>query len=74
MPPQPKPRSAQPRNHLSDVFYTMPGFAVTTMRTTEYRETLLATDGQIIACGYLWRIRGQSLGAGVYRVTLTREE
>jgi len=72
VPPQPKPRSAQPRNHLGDIFYTQPVYAVATMR--EYRETLLATDGQIIACGYLWRIRGQSLGAGVYRVTLTREE
>jgi hypothetical protein len=57
-------------NHLGDNFYVIPGTAMTTMTTKQFQETLLVTEGSIIARGQLWDIKGESLGAGVYRVTL----
>ena len=59
-------------NHLSDSFYVQPQIASTTMTTKQLRETLLATDGRILACGYLWDIKNKNLGAGVKRVYLEK--
>ena len=61
-------------NHLRNNFYTMPRYANTTMTTKELKETLLATDGQILACGYLFEIKNKKIGPGVYRVYLERWE
>ncbi len=61
-------------NHLRDNFYTIPGRAETTMTRKELKETLLATDGNIIACGNLYDIEHKHLGAGVYKVFLKKKE
>lgn len=57
-------------NHLKIDFYSMPQSAMTTLTSKELKETLLATDGRIIACGSSWDIISKHLGAGVHRVTL----
>lgn len=44
----------------------------TSMRATDYREMMLATDGEVMACGSLYRIVGKHIGAGVYDVSLKR--
>jgi hypothetical protein len=62
--------AAAPKNHLPQSFYVVPGQGFTTMTRAELRETLLATDGQVLARGNLWEIVAKHLGAGVYRVTL----
>lgn len=61
-------------NHLSTNFYTMPRYANTTMTRKQLKETLLATDGWIIACGYLYDIQSKHIGAGVYKVFLKKKE
>jgi hypothetical protein len=43
-----------------------------TMTTKAYRELQLATGAQVMSCGSLYRIKGRSLGAGVYEVSLVR--
>lgn len=60
-------------NHLTDNFYAQPNIAATTMTTKQLRETLLATDGTILACGYLYDIKHKALGAGVHRVFLKKQ-
>lgn len=55
---------------LPDQFYTMPQHATTTMTTKDLKAILLATDGWILACGYMWDIKNENLGAGVKRVFL----
>lgn len=69
MPKGPAPSKA-PRNHLPPSFYTVPGQGFTTMTRAELRDTLLATDGQVLVRGNLWEVVGKHLGAGVYRVSL----
>ena len=59
-------------NHLSDNFYTVPHLARTTMTRKELKETLLDTEGCILANGSMWDIVSKHLGVGVYRVTLKR--
>ena len=44
----------------------------TTLRTKDYRDLMLNTDGSVMARGSLYNIRGKSLGAGVYEVRLVR--
>jgi hypothetical protein len=61
------------KNHLPNSFYTMPVYASTTMRRKDYQDTLLATDGFIMACGSMWDIIGKNMGAGIYRVTLKKK-
>lgn len=61
-------------NHLGDNFYTVPAIANTSMTTKHLKETLLATDGKILACGYLWDIVSKRIGPGVYRVSLKRDD
>lgn len=62
----------EPKNHLSVNHYTMPNRITQTMTRKELKETLLATDGWVMACGELWDIKSKHLGAGVYAVTLTK--
>jgi len=59
-------------NHLNNNFYTMPGLASKVMTTEQLRETLLATGGDILACGEIWDIKNEHLGAGVYKVFLKK--
>lgn len=47
-----------------------PEWGNTTMTTEDFRTILLETGGNVMACGYLWDIVGNHLGAGVYKVTL----
>ena len=56
---------APPKN-----FYTMPGYASMAMDNKDLRELLLETSGWIIACGTIYDIKNESLGAGVYKVFL----
>lgn len=55
---------------LSDIFYTTPRYANTTMDKKDLKELLLHSDGWIMACGHMWDIGSKHIGAGVYRVTL----
>lgn len=58
------------KNYLGDNFYTMPKYARTTMTRKQLKETLLSTEGWIIALGRIWDIQSKHLGAGVYSVHL----
>ena len=63
------------KNHLPARFYTIrPDLCSTTLTKEQLRETLLATDGQIIAHGELFELKTKHLGAGIYKVTLKRWE
>ena len=53
-------------------FYTMPQVANITMDKKDLKELLLESEGWITACGHMWDIKNEHLGAGVYRVTLRR--
>lgn len=59
-------------NHLHNNFYTMPKYATAIMTTEQLRETLLATGGDIIACGETYDIKNEHLGAGVYKMFLKK--
>lgn len=48
----------------------MLALAKATMTRNQLKETLLATDGWVMACGRIWDIRSKHLGAGVYSVYL----
>lgn len=63
-----------PKNHLPDNFYTFPNLAVTTMSKKDLQETLLATEGTVLALGRLYNIKSKSLGAGIYKISLKRFE
>lgn len=58
------------KNHLPQNAYTMPGVWSGTLTAKELRETLLATDGWVFACGLSYDIKSERVGAGVYRVWL----
>lgn len=58
------------KSHLSNNFYSMLALAKATMTRNQLKETLLATDGWVMACGRIWDIRSKHLGAGVYSVYL----
>ena len=64
------PEGAAAKSYLPRSFYTGPGQGSVTMTRAELRETLLATDGQILARGNVWDVVAKHLGAGIYRVTL----
>ena len=61
-------------NWLPDNFYSMPRYANTILTTKELRETVLATNGAIIAAGYLWDIKNIRVAPGAYRVWLVRRD
>lgn len=49
-----------------------PAGFVDVVTTKQLREIMLATGGNIVACGYVWDIKRKSLGAGVYNISLKR--
>ena len=57
-----------PRN-----FYTMPRWASMTMDRKDLKELLLSTSGWITACGEIYDIKNDHLGAEVYKVFLKRK-
>lgn len=61
------------KNYLVETHYISPGIVHQTMTTKELRETLLATDGTVVAIGYAWEIKNKKLGPGVYKVWLSKE-
>ena len=61
------------KNHLPDIFYTMPAVARCTMTRNQIKETLLATDGKILTCGRLRNLYIRHLAVGIYEVTIHRE-
>ena len=62
--------SKEPVNHLHDGHYTMPGVFYQTMTKKQLSDTLLATDGKVMATGHLRSIKSKHLGAGIYEVRL----
>ena len=54
-------------------FYTMPVLASTVMDAKDLKELLLETGGDVIACGKRYDIQTKHLGAGVYKVWLSRD-
>lgn len=57
-------------NHLEDRMYTYPSFAKQVMTAKQVKETLLATDNFIMACGYGWKLKVSNIGAGMKEVKL----
>lgn len=57
-------------NHLEDRMYTYPSFAKQVMTTKQVKETLLATDNFIMACGHGWKLKVSNIGAGMKEVSL----
>jgi hypothetical protein len=51
-------------------FYTIPEHATTTMDKKGLKELLLETNGWVISCSQLYKIKSEHLGAGVYEVSL----
>lgn len=58
------------KNHLNENHYRNPGICKQAMSTRQLKETLLVTNGQVLACGRSWNIKSQKIGPGVYRVCL----
>lgn len=56
-------------NHLPDSLYVFDA-ARTTLDRKQLKETLLATDGKVLAGGRLRRIKSKHIGAGIYEVWL----
>lgn len=61
-------------NHLSDNHYRKPSSFRSTMTTKQLRETLLDTNGWLLACGERWDIKSRKLGVGVHEVWLAQGE
>ncbi len=59
---------------LPTSFYTMPRYANTTMDKADLHELLLETGTWIMANGRMWDINSIAIGAGVYKVTLKRQD
>jgi len=57
---------------LPNIFYSMPKHADTVMEKADLKELLLSTGGSIIANGSLYDIVSKDIGAGVYKVTLSK--
>ena len=55
---------------LPDHFYNQPNLARATLTNSQLRSLMLETSGLIVTHGVFWRIKKQSLGAGVYVITL----
>lgn len=65
-----KDESLEPRNHLKDAFYTTPKFASQVMTLKQWKETMLHTQGRILACGETWELKQEYLGGSMRRVTV----
>ena len=62
-------------NHLSINAYTMNSdFFSQIMTKKQLKETLLATDGWILAKGRILDIKSKNLGVGIYKVTLEERD
>jgi len=59
-----------PKNHLSQNAWIMPHSYETSMSLKSLQETMLATDGQILANGHFWTIHSKRMCPGVYKVWL----
>lgn len=57
---------------LSMNFYAVPHLASDTITSKQLKELMLKTSGKIFACGDMWSIKKESLGAGIYRINLVR--
>lgn len=58
------------RTDLPNNFWTMPNYANVTVTAKELRAIQLKHEGWIMAQGHIWDINRQSLGAGIYKLTL----
>jgi hypothetical protein len=54
-------------------FWTNPSWASVTVTSKELRAIQLRHGGEILACGYLWVIKRQNLGGGIYKLTLDKK-
>jgi hypothetical protein len=43
------------------------------LRTKDYQDVMVKTNGELMAAGYLFRFVGKALGAGLWEVTLKRK-
>ncbi len=57
-------------NWLKDSFYTTPKFAHQVMSLKQWKETLRATEGNILSCGETWKLKQEYLGGGMRDVTV----
>lgn len=63
-------KDLKPQNHLQSNMYSYPSFAKQVMTTLQVKETLLATDNFIMACGQGWKLKVSNIGAGMKEVKL----
>lgn len=63
-------KEVTPKNHLIDTFYTSPLLARQVMTTMQVKETMLATDNFITACGRSYSLSVKNIGAGMKEVRL----
>ena len=61
------------KNYLPTNLYVFPN-AHTTLTRKQLKETLLATDGKVMAAGRLRTIKSKHLGVGVYDVWLEQSK
>jgi len=61
-------------NYLTEKFYRFPQHATTTMTRKQVKETLLTTGGAILANGYMWNIKSNRIGVGVYQISLEMQK
>lgn len=64
----------QESDRLLNFLAGMPGGNCTASSSKVVREMMLQTGGRMMARGDLWDLRSESLGGGVYRMTLRRWE
>lgn len=55
---------------LRDALVGFPGVRRITATRKDLQATLLASDGQMLLRGSLWRIKSKHIGAGIYEVWL----
>lgn len=55
-----------------DYLASSPKHGSTTVERAVYKEMLLSKDGWIMSHGSMYDIKGESLGAGVYKVRLEK--
>ncbi|MEE8598351.1 MAG: hypothetical protein V3S69_02335, partial [Dehalococcoidales bacterium] len=55
---------------LREILVAFPGVRRITATKDQLRATLLASDGQMLLQGSLWKIKSKPIGAGIYEVWL----
>ena len=58
------------KNWLPDTFYAKPETATVLLTAKELRETMLMTNGKIVAKATLWNIKNKRVAPGVYETRL----